>query len=139
MIRGEEIKKLIPQRFPMMMVDEFEAGEGRSASTALTVRPDNYFLLFGQELSETGLIEHCAQSCSALAGYEAMVRGDVNPPIGMIAEVKHFACKLRPKKGDRIETKVAFGFSFGNMILANGSCSVGKEQIAEVELKIFIQ
>ncbi len=139
MIRGEEIKTLIPQRFPMMMVDEFEAGEGRSAFTALTVRSDNYFLLFGQELSETGLIEHFAQSCSALAGYEAIQQGVTNPPVGMIAEVKHFTCKQRPRKGERIDTFLSFDFAFGSMILAKGHCSIGTEQIAELELKIFIQ
>ncbi len=139
MIKGEDIKKLIPQRFPMIMIDEFEVGEGRSASTALTVRSDNYFLLFDQELSETGLIEHLAQSCSALAGHEAVLRGEVNPPIGMIAEVKHFTCKSRPRKGDRIDSQVSFGFSFGNMILASGTCSVGGEQIAEAEMKIFMK
>ena len=41
MMRGEDIKRLIPQRNPMLMVDEFEALDEQTAHTALTVRPDN--------------------------------------------------------------------------------------------------
>lgn len=63
------------------MLDEFEAGEeptskesltGASCATSLYVRIDNYFMLPNGELSESGMIEHIAQSASALAGYVAM-------------------------------------------------------------------
>lgn len=72
MMRGEDIKRLIPQRNPMLMVDEFEVLDEQTAHTALTVRPDNMFLYRNGELPESGLIEHIAQSASALAGYQAL-------------------------------------------------------------------
>lgn len=135
-LRGDDIKRLIPQRRPFMMVDEFEQCNDRQAVTALTVSHNNYFIICDGSMAETGLIEHIAQSCSALAGAKA--KGD-NPPVGMIVEVKNFCCQRRPAVGERLETTVTFGVSFGNMTLAHGTTTVGGQQIAEVDLKIFVQ
>lgn len=139
-IKGEDIKKLIPQRYPMIMVDEFEEQEENSAVTALTVADDNYFLFPNGEMSATGIIEHIAQSCSALAGSLAGRQGgDGKPPVGMIAEVKNFNCTRFPRIHERIETKVTFTLSFGQMTLAHGTSTIGEETVAEVDLKIFMQ
>ncbi len=135
-ISGEDIKQLIPQRYPFMMVDEFEQRDDNSAVTALTVRPDNYFITYDGAMAETGLIEHIAQSCSALAGAKSTSE---HAPIGMIAEVKNFLCQRRPQVGERLDTTVTFGFSFGQMTLAHGVTTIGEEQVAEVDLKIFVQ
>lgn len=134
--RGEDIKRLIPQREPFIMVDELEQRDDQTAVTALTVESSNYFLLYDGTLAETGMIEHIAQSCSALAGCRST--GD-HPPVGMIAEIKNFQCHRRPLLGERIETLVTFGFSFGNMTLAHGVSSVGDTQIVEMDLKIFMR
>ena len=134
--KGEEIQRLIPQRKPFVMVDELEQRDDNTAATALTIRRDNYFLLSDGTLAETGVIEHVAQSCSALAGCRST--GD-NPPIGMIVEIKNCLFSRRPLSGEKIETLVTFGFSFGNMTLAHGVSSVNGSQIAEMDLKIFIR
>ena len=134
--KGEDIKQLIPQRFPFMMVEEFENGkhhdkgheeDENSATTRLTVGTANYFLLPNGEMAETGIIEHLAQSCSALAGYKACQSGATTPPVGMIAEVKHFTCHRRPKVEELIESSVSFGFSFGSMTLAQGVSYIDDE------------
>lgn len=135
-ISGEDIKRLIPQRYPFMMVDEFEQRDDNNAVTALTVRPDNYFITYDGAMAETGLIEHIAQSCSALAGAKS---SSETVPIGMIVEVKNFLCQRRPKVGERLDTTVTFGFSFGQMTLAHGVTTIGEEQVAEVDFKIFVQ
>ena len=146
--KGKDIERLIPQRKPFVMVDEFEAGEapttadsltGATCTTSLSVRKDNYFMLPDEEMSASGLIEHIAQSASALAGYVAVKQGATQPPIGMIAELKNFNCLRRPHASDQVTTHVTMGFSFGAMTLAHGISSVGDETICEVDLKIFIQ
>ena len=146
--KGAEILRLIPQRNPFIMVDEFEANEpptsresltGASCATSLYIRLDNYFVLRNGELSESGLIEHIAQSASALAGHVAIAQGAAHPPVGMIAELKHFNCLRRPHAGEEITTLVTMGFSFGAMTLAHGISSIGDVIICEVDLKIFIQ
>lgn len=91
------------------------------------------------ELSESGLIEHIAQSASALAGYVATEQGAAQPPVGMIAELKHFNCHRRPHASDQVTTLITMGFSFGAMTLAHGISSIGNDIICEIDLKIFIQ
>lgn len=140
MIEGEDIKKLIPQREPFIMVDGFEEGEdNNSAVTTLSVSPGNYFILPDGTMSETGLIEHLAQSCSALSGAHALKEASDHPPVGLIGEVKHFNCHRRPKLGERIKSNITFGMTFGNVTLATGQAFVDEEMIADINLKIFIQ
>lgn len=135
-IQGEDIKRLIPQREPFIMVDSFSTTTDGAALTALTVSHGNYFLQGGQ-LAETGLIEHIAQSAAALAGYQGQQQGE--PRIGLIGEVKRFECLRKPSLGEKVQTTVRFGFSMGNVTLATGECHVGEETIATAQLKIFMQ
>lgn len=138
-MKGEDIKRLIPQREPFIMVDEIEASDDTHAVTALTVRSDNYFMLPDGTMSETGLIEHIAQSCSALMGYLALEQQLANPPVGLIGEVKHFECHRRPQASEEVCTTIEFGFTFGNVTIATGESRVDDELIAKAQLKIFVQ
>ena len=139
MIKGKDIKRLIPQREPFIMVDGFEQRNSNSAVTTLSVCHNNYFILPDDTMAETGLIEHLAQSCSALAGCQAMSQALERPPVGLIGEVKHFECHRRPQIGERIKSTVTFGFTFGNTTLATGQSFVDEEPIADIQLKIFMQ
>lgn len=137
--RDEDIKRLIPQREPFIMVDEIEVSDDTHAVTNLTVRTDNYFMLPDGTMSETGLIEHIAQSCSALMGSMALEQQMDNPPVGLIGEVKRFECQRRPCQDEKVETSIEFGFVFGNVTIATGESRVGEELIAKAQLKIFMQ
>ena len=120
-----------------MMVDEIEATDDTHAVSALTVRSDNYFMLPDSTISETGLIEHIAQSCSALMGCSAL--GQAHPPVGLIGEVKHFECNRRPQVGEKVCTTIEFGFTFGDVTIATGESHIEGKQIAKAQLKIFVQ
>ena len=135
--KGVEIERLIPQRNPFVMVDEFEATAENVAQTTLYVRTDNLFMLPDGTLAETGLIEHIAQSAAALAAFQSA--GDGQPHIGLIGEVKHFECHCRPTSGSVVHTVIEFGFSFGNATLVQGHSRIGDEEIASANLKIFMQ
>ena len=133
------------------MVDGLEDGGDNSAVTTLNVCSDNYFILPDNTMAETGLIEHLAQYCSALAGVQALARkaplaeavspinGDTPPPVGLIGEVKHFKCHRRPQVGELIRSTITCGLRFGNITLATGQAFVGEEMIADIQLKIFMQ
>jgi len=139
-MRGKEILKLIPQRKPFIMVDEATDFTENSCQTSLTVSYNNYFVIDDNELSETGLIEHMAQSASALAGYKTLMSDSSDkPPVGIIGEVKRFSCERRPLVGEKIKTTIRFGMTFGNVTLADGESRIDEEQIANIKLKIFIQ
>ena len=80
-----EITRLIPQREPILMVDRLERVEGDSAGTLFLIRDDNFFLE-GKRLAEVGIVEHIAQSASALFGYKALQAGVSEPEVRYIGE-----------------------------------------------------
>lgn len=140
MIRGKDILKLIPQRKPFVMIDSLGVLSQTSAASTLSVRRSNYFLLPDATLAETALVEHVAQTCSALMGYKlGALDLTGKPPVGLIGEVKHFESHRRVRLGERVRTQVTFGFSFGNVTIADGICRVGDEVVAQGQLKIFMQ
>jgi predicted hotdog family 3-hydroxylacyl-ACP dehydratase len=81
--RFPPVAELVPQRPPMLLVDEvLDAGDDAITCAAL-VRPDNLFVADGRAHASVAL-EYMAQAIAALAGLRA--RADGQPPaIGMIA------------------------------------------------------
>ena len=139
-MRGKEILQLIPQRKPFIMIEEADGFTENTCHTSLIVGYNNFFVIGDDELSETGLIEHMAQSASALAGYKRLQAAPGGtPPVGIIGEVKRFSCERRPLIGERIDTTIRFGMTFNNVTLADGESRIGDETIATIKLKIFIQ
>lgn len=134
-----KIERLIPQRAPVMMVDALLEAEDDRAMTSLVVRSDNYFMADDGCLSESGLIEHIAQSASAFAGYKAFVEGAENPPVGYIGEVKKFRCHCRPRIGDRLQTTVAVIAESDGVTLIQGETCVNDRPVADTQMKIFIK
>ena len=133
-----DIKSLIPQREPILLVDALVGVEGDMARTQLTVRRDNSFVGDDGMLAEPGLIEHIAQSASAFAGYKAMEAGASEPPVGYIGEVKKFRCFRCPRVGEELQTTVTFGPEVGGVSLLTGETCVGEETLACTQMKIYV-
>ncbi|MBE6328396.1 MAG: hydroxymyristoyl-ACP dehydratase [Bacteroidales bacterium] len=134
---GESIKKLIPQRMPIMMVDTFYDATPEEGHTGLTVAEDNFFCREGHFI-EPGLIEHIAQSASAFAGYNAIAEGK-ETPIGFIGEVKNFKMNFLPKAGDRILTEIKIQSVVMNITLLTAEAKVDGNVAASCTMKIFIK
>jgi 3-hydroxymyristoyl/3-hydroxydecanoyl-(acyl carrier protein) dehydratase len=131
------ILELIPQREPMVMVDEF-LGMGEAVSkTRFTVREDNLFVDNGQ-LSECGLIEHIAQSAAARIGY--IFKSKNEPvPIGYIGSVNDFIFSRAVKLGETIETTVKVLQEVLNITLIEARCYINDKEVASSKMKIFIK
>lgn len=138
-MRGGDIKELLPQRTPILMVDELLEANGEEAQTSFAVRPGNFFLDEEGRLEASGLIEHIAQSASAFAGYMARLAGATEPPVGYIGEVKNFLCHHRPQVGDELRTTIRLGPEAGGVMLLSGETRVGGKIVAETQMKIFIR
>lgn len=138
-MKGEDIKELLPQRAPILMVDELQDVNGEEAQTSFTVRPGNFFLDEEGRLEAGGLIEHIAQSASAFAGYRARLAGATEPPVGYIGEVKNFRCHHRPQAGDELHTTVWLGPEVEGVMLLSGETRAGERIVAETQMKIFIR
>lgn len=139
MIKNYAIEELIPQRAPIIMVDELVDVNADEAVSSFTVREGNLFLDGNGLLKETGIIEHIAQSASAVYGYESRSCGNAKPPIGYIGEVKHFKCKRCPVTGEKLVTTLIKGVEINGVTNVVGIVSVADEIVAQTQLKIFIK
>ena len=136
-IKGEGIKELIPQRYPIIMVDTFYGATDTEADTGLTVADDNLFCSDGFFM-EPGLVEHIAQSASAFAGYKAKIKNKP-APIGFIGEVKKFRINFLPRSGDKICTHIRIISEVLGVSLLTAESLVGEEVAAQCQMKIFIK
>ena len=133
------IKQLIPQRSPIMMVDELLCVNGDEAQCRLTVREDNFFLDSDGLIAEVGIIEHIAQSASAFAGYRAIDAGATEPPVGYIGEVKNFHLSQRPAVGDVLITTITMGPTVDGVTIISGECKrEDGEAVADTRMKIYV-
>lgn len=131
-----DIRELIPQRPPILLVDGLESVEGDTTISTLTVRADNCFTDEDGLLAEAGVVEHIAQSASALAGYKAVQAGATAPPVGYIGEVKKFRLHRLPRMGEVLRTTVSFGTEVEGVTLLSAETRVGEELIASTQMKI---
>ncbi len=127
---------LIPQRAPIVMVDEFLGIEESVSKSSLTVREDNIFV-DDATLSECGLIEHIAQSAAARVGH---IFNTLNRPIpiGYIGSVNDFTIAAHPKVGDTIYTTIEVIQEVFNITLIRAVCRVNDVEIATCKMKIFL-
>ena len=131
-----DIRELIPQRPPILLVDGLECVEGDPAIGTLVVRADNCFTDEDGLLAEAGVIEHIAQSASALAGHKAVEAGATTPPVGYIGEVKKFSLHRLPHVGETLRTTVRFGMEVEGVTLLSAETRSGEELIATTQMKI---
>lgn len=132
------IEDLIPQRAPIKMVDRLSYLETKNAITFLTLHSDMYLLESNGTLSEAGIIEHIAQSASALAGYMARMAGADTAPIGYIGEIRKFQLYRKPHIGETLKTNIFYQEKFGDFVLMNGETQVEEEMIARLHLRVYI-
>ncbi len=135
--QGERIKELIPQRFPIMMVDTLYEADETDCMTGLTISADNMFCQEGLFI-EPGMIEHIAQSASAFAGVKAKMKNEPTP-VGYIGEVKKFKLVSKPKTGDVLTTSIHTVSEVQNVSLIKAETKVGDCVVASCQMKIFIR
>ncbi len=130
------ILDLIPQRAPIVMVDEFLGMDNNISKTRLSVKDDNIFVDDGI-LSECGLIEHIAQSAAARVGY-VFKTNNQEIPIGYIGSVNNFELKEFPKVGEVISTEIEIIQEVFNITLIQAKCYINDVEIASCKMKIFL-
>ncbi len=135
--QGEEIKKLIPQREPIVQVDTLFYKKESEACCGLTILPDNIFCQQGH-FTEPGLIEHIAQSSAAMSGY-SFFRNNQPAPLGFIAEIKKMNIYFCPKIGEKLRTRLTIVSEVENMSLVKAETCVDDKLVAEGQMKIFIK
>lgn len=133
----QNILDLIPQRPPMVMVDNLLEVTETSAVTSFAVKIENLFVQNNQ-LQATALMENIAQTAAAHAGYWARQRNSP-PAVGFIGAIKDFRLHRLPVVGETLRTEFQVLSDVMNFSVVKGNISINQEPIAEAELKIFLQ
>ncbi len=136
-ISNDEVLEFIPQRAPIVMVDEFFGLEDNISVSALTVTEDNIFCKCGA-LDECGVIEHIAQSAALRMGYIYRSKGK-DVPLGFIGSVNKFRIYELPKVSKKITTEIRIEQEIMNITLISAVAKIEQRAIAECTMKIFLQ
>ena len=135
--RGEQIKRLIPQREPIIMVDAFYEATDKECRTGLTITSENIFCK-NNSMEPVGIIEHIAQSASAHTGYMAMA-ANLPAPVGYIGEIKNFNCHRPVSVGDKLSTTIILKTQVLNILMIDAETKVNGEIAATCQMKISIE
>ncbi len=132
----ENIPQIIPQRPPIVMIDQLISQEEKQSVTEFQIQPDGLFVRDGK-LTEGGIIENIAQTAAAGAGYHYRKQGEV-PPLGFIGAVSKVEVLRNPSVGETLRTVVEIKHEVFTVTLVQGTSFVGEEKIAGCEMKIVI-
>lgn len=133
----KQIRNLIPQKEPMMMVDGLiEHGEKQTVSK-LKLSKNNLFCKNGF-FYEPGLIENMAQTAALRSGYEAFLKNE-KPKIGFIGSLKNISIYELPKDTDELNTKITVLNELLQALIIRCEVFADKKLMAEGEMTIFLK
>ena len=133
---GEEIKELLPQREPFLMVDVLYDCSSTECRTGMNIYPDNIFCDGGIFTAE-GVMEHMAQSGSVLLGCNAVHSG-VQAPAGYIGEIRKFRMARHPHTYQALSTCVTIGKEVNGIYLISVKTKVKNDPVAECQMKLSV-
>lgn len=133
---GNQILQFIPQREPMVMVENLHKAEGGQTIGSLQINESNLFCKDGF-LQEPGLIENIAQTAAVGVGFEYR-NENKDVPTGYIGAVQKLTIHKLPKIGEIIYTEVNVEHKVFNTTLINGKITCNNELIADCSMKIYL-
>lgn len=130
------VSDIIPQKHPFVFIDKVIEFTEIEISTQFEITEESPFVAHGK-LHEAGLIENIAQTAAALEGCNAKQQNK-EIKLGFIGSVKRLTIARAPLVGERVETKLKIVTTALGVNVAEGSVSIGDEQIASCTLNIFL-
>jgi len=137
--QGEEIYNLIPQKPPMVLVDNLLEFSKEKAITGFYINGDHILVRDGR-LSESGLIENIAQSAALMTGWHARTNDskDQDAPIGVIGGVKNLKINFLPEINSELKTEIIVLHKVLNASMISGKITSNDRVCMECEMKIFL-
>jgi 3-hydroxyacyl-[acyl-carrier-protein] dehydratase len=132
----EEIKKMLPQKEPFVMVDCLYESEEKFIRTGFRPTEKNIFSENGY-FTEPGLIENMAQSAAAGTGYFFTAQQKAIPT-GFIGAIKDFQLFRLPEVNALLETEIRVVAEVMNASVISAKVSSCGELLASCEMKIFL-
>ena len=137
-----EIRNFLPHRAPMLMVDLITDISQDSVTTTFLIPKDCIFADNGY-LSESGLIENAAQTCSAIVAQNYFVEGaEPIKLVGFIGAIKKLSVKSLPLVGQTLvsKAKLISKMDSGDFVLCLIQCTIFAEEkiVLETQMNLFI-
>ena len=130
------VEKLLPQKFPFVMVDKMYDYTETSLISGFTIQKESIFFQDGNFV-ESGLIEHIAQSIALHTGYEFFLKNEP-APTGYIGSIKDIEIRQLPKLGDEIQTTVSILQEFAGVTLVDAVTKLNDIVIASGQMKTVL-
>lgn len=136
LLEKEAVEKLIPQKFPFVMVDRMFSYSETALVSGLKIQDSN---IFSEEniFLEAGLIEHMAQSVALHTGYQFFLKNET-APTGYIGSIKDIQIKKLPKINDIIQSNVTILQEFAGVTLVDIVTFLNDEEIASGQMKTVL-
>ncbi len=141
-----DIKKFLPHRAPMLMVDRILYIDSDSVIADFKITSECIFVS-NNSLKEVGLLENIAQSCSAIVGQSYFSNQKENTEhkrvLGFISAIKKVEIHQLPNVGDVIITKASLvsRFDTGSISMCAMECTteIDNQLLASCTLNLLIQ
>ena len=142
-----DIKKYLPHRAPMLMVDMILRMDEEIVETVFEIKENNIFLS-NDIFTEAGLIENMAQTCSSIIAKDYFVDENNQEKegvdvVGFISAIKTLRIHSLPKVGSNLFTKAMLMSKFvtDDYSLCTMNCRtfIDDELLLEGEINLFIQ
>lgn len=136
MLTGKDLEKLLPQSYPMIMIDTLIISDENKTETLLTVKEKNIFVSEGK-FKEAGIIENMAQTAAARAGYEAFFNNS-KVKTGFIGSIKNLNIFTLPIVNKTIQTILTPVTDIGNISVVKTEIKINEKKIAECTMTIIL-
>ena len=124
-----DIKQLIPQQEPFVMVGILHFCDEATTRTSFTIEGDNIFV-------DKGILENVAQTCAVRLGFLT-----INQPVrlGFIGAINDFCFSgYLPQVGDTIHTEIDVTAEIGNIIMMEAKVECRQNAIAWGKMKVAL-
>lgn len=130
------VEKLLPQKFPFVMVDKMYNYTETTLISGFTIQKESIFFQDGNFV-ESGLIEHIAQSIALHTGYQFFLKNEP-APTGYIGSIRDIEIRQLPKLGDEIQTTVSILQEFAGITLVDAVTKLNDIVIAAGQMKTVL-
>jgi len=130
------VEKLLPQKFPFVMVDKMFSYTEISLVSGLKIQENNIFHQNGTFL-ESGLVEHMAQSVALHTGYQFFLKQE-EAPTGYIGSIKEVEIIRLPKLNEEIQSTVTILQEFAGITLVDIVSKINDDIIATSQMKTVL-
>jgi len=131
------IENYIPQRAPMIMIDELVFASTDRAITKYRVKDNSIFLTDNGYFNESGLVENIAQTAAAMVGYEC-TKKEIPVPVGYIAAIKDWQLNSTPPINSTIQTVVEVTNQIMDFTLVEGRVEQDGKLLCRCEMRILV-